>query len=72
MDDNVYLEPQNSIDHDDHSDKVFVNGNLKNGEVQVWKSSHILDFSDLSIGELSLLIIWYSSLCWLLAHSYGI
>lgn len=51
MDDNVYLEPQNSIVHDDHSDKVFVNGNLKNGEVQVWKPSHILDFSDLSIGD---------------------
>lgn len=57
MDDNVYLEPQNSIDFDDHSDKVCANGDLKNGEVQVWKPSHILDFSDLSIGELSLLII---------------
>lgn len=43
MDDNVYLEPISSI----HSG----NGSMKNGEAQSWRPSHILDFSDLSIGD---------------------
>uniref|UniRef100_A0A803MEA6 F-box protein n=1 Tax=Chenopodium quinoa TaxID=63459 RepID=A0A803MEA6_CHEQI len=51
MDDNLYLEPQSSIHLSDHSDNPSGNGSMKNGEVQSWKPSHILDFSNLSVGD---------------------
>lgn len=51
MDDNIYLEPQSTIFFHDQADTLSGNGIMKNGEAQMWKPSHILDFSDLSIGD---------------------
>lgn len=51
MDDNIHMEPLSTTATIGHSDHSSVNGNSKNGEVQSWKPSYILDFSDLSIGD---------------------
>ncbi|KAL2893737.1 hypothetical protein RDABS01_009646 [Bienertia sinuspersici] len=49
MDDNIYLEPPSGIHFPDHVN-ASENGSMKN-EAQLWRPSHILDFSDLSIGD---------------------
>ncbi|KNA15547.1 hypothetical protein SOVF_097330 [Spinacia oleracea] len=48
MDDNLYLEP---LHCHDHSDNASGNGSMKNGEAQLWRPSHILDFGNLSMGD---------------------
>lgn len=58
MDDNIHMEPcfasYHSTEH--HSDAGLmqnghVNGYHGSGKVTSWRPSHILDFSDLSLGE---------------------
>lgn len=50
MDDNIYLVSPRSICYTDHVN-ASENGCLKIGEAQLWRPSHILDFSDLTIGD---------------------
>lgn len=58
MDDNIHMEPcfasYRSTEHhsdDDLMQNSHVNGCHGSGEVTSWRPSHILDFSDLSLGE---------------------
>ncbi|KAI8550342.1 hypothetical protein RHMOL_Rhmol06G0098000 [Rhododendron molle] len=58
MDDNIHMEPcfvsYHSTEHSSDADLMQngnVNGYRGGGEVTSWRPSHILDFSDLSIGD---------------------
>ncbi|KAJ8433781.1 hypothetical protein Cgig2_025944 [Carnegiea gigantea] len=51
MDDNIHMEPLSSTTTQGHSDHASANGNMKNGPAQRWRASHILDFSDMSVGD---------------------
>lgn len=51
MDDNVYMEFSDSVFVFGYLDRVFGNGSMKFGEIQLWKFFYIFDFSDLFFGE---------------------
>lgn len=59
MDDNIHLEPyvsSSGIDNNSPAASSIVhamgNGYTTDGKLKKWRPSHILDFSDMSIGEL--------------------
>lgn len=59
MDDNIHMEPcsvasrsAGTIDDPELIDNVYANGSDLGEPRHAWRPTHILDFSDLSVGEL--------------------
>lgn len=51
MDDNIIMEPYSIISgSDDTTSGGLVTSSSNNGELNLWRPSHILDFGNMSVG----------------------
>lgn len=51
MDDNIIMEPYSvSSASDDTTSGTFGTSSNNNGELKLWRPSHILDFGNMSVG----------------------
>lgn len=51
MDDNIIMEPYSIISSsDDTTSGDLVTSSSNNGELNLWRPSHILDFGNMSVG----------------------